>query len=403
MSAIGGVVDFKNKCVDFSVLNSIRRSMSLRGREGSAAFLCGGAGMVFNSSALDTENDALRQPYIQQRRGRSLALCIDSDGIEPRAVGEKYFVHGTDFLGCIDGGFALSLYDEERDMLLLARDRCAKKPLFYSVREDKIYFASEPKGIIDACGGSVNISRDVIGYHLIAPMGVYRASSIYTDICEVLAGECVVFSSFGISKFFFRKNREATRIKVRNAHGATKEKIVSAYPKFDNEKLGDYLNDALIAFDYPQFDCFMPFLSELFLRARSQGKQSVIFEDIVRRKNLAYAREREDRLGAICGIRAIGAFSGAKPTFSDDAIDVLDNALSERFFSLPPYERNLLRDIFDQYRLDCLLKMLSLPIKKEDTEQKIRILGMLCQTIEWIQARELSFVGQSREYSAYSV
>jgi len=402
MSAIGGIVDFQNKEVDFSELNTLRLSMSLRGRFGSAAYLCGGAGMIFNSSE-QIGSDDLRQPNIEERRGKSVALCIDSYGISPHAVSEKYFVHGVDFLGCIDGAFSLSLYDEARDTLILARDRWGKKPLFYSVANGKVYFASEPKGIVEAQGNNVNVNREVLEYHLVAPMGIYRASSIYTDICEVLAGECVAFTAFGISKFFYRKNREVSRIKEKRAETFAKEKIVSLYPSFEREKLGDYLNEALIAFDYPQFDCFMPFLAEVLSKAGAAGKNSVMFEDIVRRRNLIYAREREDRLGALYGVRAIGTFTRIQPTFGDGCMDNLLQMLSKRFFSIPPYDRILLREVFGEYKLDYLLGVLSTPTKKEDTEKKIRILGMLCQTIEWMQAKELRFVSQNREYSTYSV
>ena len=84
-------------------------------------------------------------------------------------------------------------------------------------------------------------------------------------------------------------------------------------------------------------------------------------------------------------------------------MDNLLQMLSKRFFSIPPYDRILLREVFGEYKLDYLLGVLSTPTKKEDTEKKIRILGMLCQTIEWMQAKELRFVSQNREYSTYSV
>ena len=92
MSAIGGVVDFESKEVDFSTLNNMRLSMALRGRKGSSAFICSGVGMFFCSST-DEHSDSMRQPSIQERRGKSVALCIDSDGLVPRAVSEKYFIH----------------------------------------------------------------------------------------------------------------------------------------------------------------------------------------------------------------------------------------------------------------------------------------------------------------------
>lgn len=402
MGAIGGIANFESKEIDFSALNNMRLSMSLRGRKGSAAFINSGVGMFCCASAEDTA-EATRQPSIHKRRGKAVALCIDSDGIEPRAVCEKYFVYGTDFLGCIDGAFALSLYDEERDIIILARGKNAKKPLFYKITGDKIMFASEPKGVINSHTDCVDVNRQLLEFHLTAPMGVYRASDIYTDISEVLAGECVIFTRFGISKFFFRKNRESDRISAKRNLSFSKEKIVSVYPTYKEDKIADYLNEALIAFDYPQFDCFMPSLMELLTKANLQGKEHVIFEDIIRRRNLLYAREREDRLGSLCGIRAIGAFTHNSPLFDEKENDRLELCLRDRFFSMPPYERLFLREVFGEYKLEILLNVLDKSTKKEDTEKSIRILGMLCQTIDWMQSKDIRLVNRNREYNAYYV
>jgi asparagine synthase (glutamine-hydrolysing) len=66
---------------------------------------------------------------------------------------------------CVDrlrGMFAFALWDRRTRRLLLARDRVGKKPLFYSVQDGRLWFASEPRAIL----ASGEVPRDV-DYHAI--------------------------------------------------------------------------------------------------------------------------------------------------------------------------------------------------------------------------------------------
>ncbi|HEY3543712.1 MAG TPA: asparagine synthase (glutamine-hydrolyzing) [Gaiellaceae bacterium] len=57
-----------------------------------------------------------------------------------------YEEHGVDFVGLLDGMFALALWDRPRGRLVLARDRLGKKPLVWSRLADGTFaFASELK------------------------------------------------------------------------------------------------------------------------------------------------------------------------------------------------------------------------------------------------------------------
>ena len=59
-----------------------------------------------------------------------------------------YEDYGVDCLGHLRGMFGFALWDARRRVLLLARDRLGIKPLYYSVREGALFFASELKSIL---------------------------------------------------------------------------------------------------------------------------------------------------------------------------------------------------------------------------------------------------------------
>ena len=340
--------------------------------------------MFFNSSEVDafTYTEDL-QPRICERRGRSYALCIDGDGMDTSAVLERYMISGVEFLGALDGCFSLALYDGERDMLILARDRRGKRPLFYFREGGKIYFASEVKGILNCIEGYTEIDRDALSFHLTSTFGVYGASHIYCDIDEVFPGECILFTRMGMSRFFYRDDRSVRRIKATRCAANKDKNILVSSGEIIPEKLSDYLSESLLAFDIPQFDAYMPSIMELLDDAARQGRCRVVFEDAVRRKNLSYAREREDRLGNLYGICAVGIMSKS----AVEPSRVLLDALCERFLALPEQKHLLLCSVLGKARYKSIVDDILLKnAKKEDAEGVIRILGMLCQTVDWAES-----------------
>ena len=59
-----------------------------------------------------------------------------------------YLEWGTACLSRLNGMFAFALYDTRSQQLLLARDRAGEKPLFYSLIDGVLSFASELKGLM---------------------------------------------------------------------------------------------------------------------------------------------------------------------------------------------------------------------------------------------------------------
>ena len=387
MSGICGIMDIENHSVELDRLYSMSLALSLRGRKRSSAFCEGRVGMLYRSSESNAFcEDEDRQPHICRRRGKSYALCIDSDGIESGAVLEKYFVCGIEAIGAIDGAFALAIYDGERDILLLARDRAGQRPLFYSYNGKKLYFSSEVKGILSACDTAAEVDREVLARHLTSPMGTYGAADIYCDVGEVLAGECILFTSMGMSRFFYRDTKGSQRLSGKRR--AKRDTPTLPYPTRD-ELLFESLNESLIAFDYPQFDCHIPSLCRMLSVAAHECRERICFEDPTLSFSRAYSYERRDRLGNLYGVVARGIPMQGRGK-KDNSLEKMCEALYARFSSLDGRDARLLGAIFGSARFDVIRGALERQtVKKEDAENSIRILGMLLETVEWAQASRL--------------
>ena len=72
-------------------------------------------------------------------------------------------------ISCVDkfnGMFAICIYDREDDSLYLVRDRIGKKPMYYELDGENMYFASELKPLMSRPGFSKTIRNDVVTRYL---------------------------------------------------------------------------------------------------------------------------------------------------------------------------------------------------------------------------------------------
>jgi len=85
---------------------------------------------------------------------RELRPQLESEGhrfytdSDTETVVHAYEEWGTSCLERFRGMFAFALWDSNRRLLFLARDRLGKKPLYYAVQEGALLFSSELKGIL---------------------------------------------------------------------------------------------------------------------------------------------------------------------------------------------------------------------------------------------------------------
>lgn len=133
--------------------------------------------------------------YLEVRRElESLGhrFCSNSD---TEVVGRSYIQWGEEFVNRMRGMFALALWDDRRECLLLVRDRLGIKPLFYHYRKGSLLFASEPKALF--ASGKVRPIVDLNGMRQLFSIFKLPGESIYRGVLEVRPGEIVRFSRDG--------------------------------------------------------------------------------------------------------------------------------------------------------------------------------------------------------------
>ncbi len=85
--------------------------------------------------------------YRELRRELSRSGHVFRSGSDTEVVLELYVREGPAMLSRLNGMWAIAIWDRHERTLFLARDRLGIKPLYYAVRGDSLYFASEQKAL----------------------------------------------------------------------------------------------------------------------------------------------------------------------------------------------------------------------------------------------------------------
>ena len=95
--------------------------------------------------------------------GKGHAFRSDSDTEVLLAAYQEW---GSDCLSHLNGMFSFALYDARRDCVLMARDRAGEKPLFYSLANGELRFASELKALMADGGIERRIDPEALDCYL---------------------------------------------------------------------------------------------------------------------------------------------------------------------------------------------------------------------------------------------
>lgn len=96
---------------------------------------------------------------------------------------------------CIDrfnGMFAICLYDRDTQDVYLVRDRIGKKPLYYELDGEELFFASELKPLMARPGFRKEIRREILSRYLFQQY-VNAPDSIFKNVCKLEPGSILKF------------------------------------------------------------------------------------------------------------------------------------------------------------------------------------------------------------------
>ncbi|MGW1062121.1 asparagine synthase (glutamine-hydrolyzing) [Micromonospora rubida] len=210
MSGIAGLVDFaRNVAADQDVVRAMTATLARRGPNGEGLWFsqhaalghrCRAAAGPDNVAPPLSYQDAtgLRaaltfagQAYnAQELRGRLRSLGHDfGTGSDSEVILHAYLEWGPEFVTRIEGTYAVAVWDEQRQEMLLVRDRMGVKPLFYATTPAGVLFGSEPKAILSHPDFQPVVEAD--GLRDILSVARVPGHAIFRGMHEVRPG-CVV-------------------------------------------------------------------------------------------------------------------------------------------------------------------------------------------------------------------
>lgn len=137
------------------------RRLSIIDVEGGKQPLCNEDGTIWISFNGEIYNYAELTAALV-RRGHRFRTRSDTE-----ALVHAYEEYGLDFVQHLNGMFALAIHDQRRQRVVLARDHFGIKPLFYSVTEEGLFFASEIKAVLAGTGQTATPREESLAEYMI--------------------------------------------------------------------------------------------------------------------------------------------------------------------------------------------------------------------------------------------
>ena len=164
MCGVAGLVGQRDEVIQAADVHRMCQTIVHRGPDDEGIYAQGPVGLGMRRlSIIDLSGG--RQPIHNEDRSVWVVFNVEIyNFLELRqqleARGHKFYTHadtevivhlyeemGADCVKKLRGMFAIALYDERKQSLLLARDRLGKKPLHYALHQGRLLFGSEIKAI----------------------------------------------------------------------------------------------------------------------------------------------------------------------------------------------------------------------------------------------------------------
>ena len=167
-----------------------------------------------------------------KKQGISFSTSCDTE-----VVLYSFIIYGESAPEHLNGIFAFMVYDGEK--AFFARDRFGVKPLYFSLIDNSLYFASEIKALLKCDKISRNITKEALWEILYLSPNFVGGKSPFKDILELEPAECMTFTKDGLRRFkywkveareFYKDKKYATEKTEYLVTDAIKRQLVSDVP-----------------------------------------------------------------------------------------------------------------------------------------------------------------------------
>ncbi len=107
-----------------------------------------------------------------------------------------YQEYGIDFISKLYGMFGIAIWDAHKERLLLVRDRIGVKPIYYTIKDGALYFASEIKAIVKHPAISSEMNRQGL-YDYLTFWTTPAGETLFKDIYKLEAGHYLTIDRNG--------------------------------------------------------------------------------------------------------------------------------------------------------------------------------------------------------------
>ncbi len=215
MCGVAGILDWRggDRLPRRAELSAMIEQLHHRGPDGYGFLAQGPIGLAHaRLSIIDLSGGD--QPIFNE--DRSIAVVFNGEifnYIELRAelerCGHRFYTHsdtevivhayeqfGDEFVQRLNGQFAIALWDERRERLLLIRDRVGIAPLFYTQADGRLLFASEVKALLPALPAAPSLNAVALD-QIFTFWSASAPHTLFEGVCELPPGTMLIADRHG--------------------------------------------------------------------------------------------------------------------------------------------------------------------------------------------------------------
>jgi asparagine synthase (glutamine-hydrolysing) len=208
MCGIAGCISFHNRITDHDIqkLSIINDGLIHRGPDSGGIYHDDNVALAHRRLSIIDLSSQANQPmssndgevtivfngeiynFEEIRRELEKEYSFRTNNSDTETIIYAYKKWGIESIQRFRGMFAIALYDKQKRCAYLIRDRLGKKPLYYCLAQNKVWFASEIFPLFNANVIQKRINDEAI-YHYLSLFTVNAPATFFKDVYKLEAGQ----------------------------------------------------------------------------------------------------------------------------------------------------------------------------------------------------------------------